>query len=269
MCGACGDRTVLDWARPFLAGLPARMAVARAVAGLTGAAAPRVSGRAGGWLVSAPTGRQTVCTGLTELLAAVRPWLPVPAPFDADRASGRVVVPPPETRRGVLVRVDPSAPELGAELAEIDTGADADHPGVADGPDPGAGLEPAEVLLVPDPAAARRAVLRLATPPWSSRVFLAGLDGVDQPWAARPTEVTCDNPEQVADLLVWVEHARQAGRLDDTPLRLRSPLDEVSRLDVELRAGHVVRARALSSAGVVIGGALSSPSARPGVIARA
>lgn len=266
MCGACGDRTVLDWARPFLAGLPARMAVARAVAtamaGLTGAAAPRVSGRAGGWLVSAPTGRQTVCTGLTELLAAVRPWLPVPAPFDADRASGRVVVPPRETRRGVLVRVDPSAPGLGAELAEIDTDADADDPDVADGADPGAGLGPAGVLLVPDPGAARRAVLRLATPPWSARVFLVGLGGLDQPWAARPTEVTCDNPEQVADLLVWVEHARQAGCLDETPLRLRAPLDAASRLDVELRAGHVVRARALPLAAVAPG------VGQTGVIAR-
>jgi len=161
-------------------------------------------------------------------------------------------VPPPETRRGVLVQVDPSAPELGAEF---DTDA-------VDDPDPG---EPAEVLLVPDPGAARRAVLRLATPPWSGRVFLAGLDGVDQAWAARPAEVTRDNPDQVADLLVWAEHARQAGCLDETPLRLRAPLDAASRLDVELRAGHVVRARALPWAGVAVGPshviARTSPSA--------
>ena len=207
MCGACGDRAAPDWARPFLAGLPARMAVAAAVSRLGGAAAPKVSARAGGWLVIAPTGRQSVCTGLTELLGAVRPWLRPPEPFDVDHASGRVVVPPPETRRGVLVQVDPSAPELGAEF---DTDA-------VDDPDPG---EPAEVLLVPDPGAARRAVLRLATPPWSGRVFLAGLDGVDQAWAARPAEVTRENPDQVADLLVWAEHARQAGCLDETPLRL-------------------------------------------------
>jgi len=253
MCGACGDRAALDWARPFLAGLPARMAVATAVTRLAGAAAPKVSARAGGWLVSAPTGRQTVCTGLTELLAAVRPWLRAPGPFDAGQACGRVVVPPPETRRGVLVRVAPSAPELGAEMLEIDAGAPelgAELAGVdadADANGAGAGAEPADVLLVPDASAARRAVLRLASPPWSSRAFLAGLDGVDQAWAAPPTEVTSDNPDQVADLLVWVEHVRQAGCQAEMPLRLRAPLDAASRLDVELRAGHVVRARAMSA----------------------
>jgi len=213
------------------------MAVATAVTRLAGAAAPKVSARAGGWLVIGRTGRQTVCTGLTELVTAVRPWLRAPGPFDAGLASGRVVVPPPETRRGVLVRVDPSAPELGDQLA----GFDAD----AEGGGAGAGAEPADVLLVPDASAARRAVLRLATSPWSSRVFLAGLDGVDQAWAVPATEITSDNPDQVADLLVWVEHARQAGCQDELALRLRAPLDAASRLDVELRAGHVVRARAM------------------------
>ncbi|HTF50030.1 MAG TPA: hypothetical protein VK735_21510 [Pseudonocardia sp.] len=245
MCGACGDRAALDWARPFLAGLPARMAVATAVTRLAGAAAPKVSARAGGWLVSARTGRQTVCTGLTELLAAVRPWLRAPGPFDAGQACGRVVVPPPETRRGVLVRVDPSGLELGAEMLEVDAGAPELGAELAGVDANAGGAEPADVLLVPDAGAARRAVLRLASPPWSSRAFLAGLDGVDQAWAAPPTEVTSDNPDQVADLLVWVEHARQAGCQDEMPLRLRAPLDAASRLDVELRAGHVVRARAM------------------------
>ena len=237
MCGGCGERAAHDWARPFLAGLPARMAVAAALARLAPGPAPRVTAGAGGWLVSAPTGRQTACTGLVELVAAHRPWLRSPGPFDPRHASGRLMVPPPDNRRGVLVRVAAGSPEQPGFPKQTGISAHAELP-----------ERVAEVVLVPDAAAARRAVVTLAGPRWSARAFLAGLSGVAQPWAAEPAEVGAGAEEQAADLLVWAEHARQSGVFDDNPVVLRGPLRQCRQLDVELRAGQVVRARALPAA---------------------
>jgi hypothetical protein len=210
MCGACGERGALDWARPFLAGLPARTAVARAVQTY---ARPglRVSARGGGWLVSAPTGRSLACSGLTELAEGARPWLAAPGGF-SPRRSGRLTVPQPDTRRGVRVRIDPSArPRSLVQGSDVVVGDAEDLPHV---------------------------LAQLAGPPWSLRCYLAELaDGTT------PPIVACEAPESAADLLVWLELSRD--RLD--AVVARCPLAEGWDLDIEVRAGHVVRSRAVAT----------------------
>jgi hypothetical protein len=172
----------------------------------------------GGWLVCAPTGASTACSGLVELVAAARPWLGPPVPSEA--SSGRVVAPGPDSRRGVHVRVDPAGiPFAGAEIA------------------------------VPDKTAALRVIADLAAPPWSLRWFFAELSGVDEPWGGAPTRLDVDTADQAADLVVWLECARQAGAFDDTAIVARCPLDADTELDVEVRAGHVVRARSVNVEG--------------------
>jgi len=108
MCGACGsDRGAGDWARPFLAGLPARSAVATAAVRLLGPAGPRVQARGGGWLVRAPTGATTDCAGLGELVGALGRWLGVPdRAFDGDvEPSGCLVVPCADSALRVLAEL--------------------------------------------------------------------------------------------------------------------------------------------------------------------
>jgi hypothetical protein len=229
----------VDWAHTFVAALPARAAVATAVARLVPGPGPRIGTRPGGWSVTAPTGRQTACGGLTELIAATLPWLGPPSELDPHRASGRLVVPPPDTRQPVRIRLDPAAPGPGAEA---DTGI-----GTGTGTDSGSGTEPGGILLVRDARAARAMVRRLAGVPWALRHVLAEVDGVagvDVPWASRPTEIATRAEEQAADVVVHVEHARQAGAWDDRAIAVRAPLGPGTELDVEVRAGHVVRARA-------------------------
>lgn len=88
MCGACGERGAGDWARPFLTGLPARAAVAVAVGSRVVRPGLRIVARGGGWLVCAPTGASTACTGLVELVAAARPWLGPPGSSGQRRREG-------------------------------------------------------------------------------------------------------------------------------------------------------------------------------------
>jgi hypothetical protein len=227
MCGACGETGAFDWARPFLAGLPARGAVAAAVLRLANRPGLRVTAHGSGWLVSAPTGATTACSGLTELVAAVRPRMAADGEFSAGQPSGRVTVPRPDARRGVILRVDPGAqPSSLACLL-------------------GGSASPTEAV-VPDAAAALEVLSSLACPPWSLHCFLADLSGVDAEWGRSPALIGVDGPEYASDLVVWLESARQSGALDRAAIVARCPLDAACDLDVEIRAGEVVRARIVS-----------------------
>ena len=212
MCGACGEPGTVDWARPFVAGLPARLAVAAALTARLVRPGPKITARAGGWLVSAPTGATMPCSALTELVTAARAWLGEPVEF-RPHAGGALAEPEPDARQGVTIRVDPGRAPRGLGNADV---------------------------VVPDDDAARDVLTALARPPWSLRRFLTGIDGVREPWGADARVVRAD---AAADLVVWAEHARQAGRFDDSAVRLESPVGGRT-LDVEIRAGHVVRARA-------------------------
>ena len=221
MCGACGsDRGATDWARPFLAGLPARSAVAKAAQRLVGPAGPRVQARGGGWLVRSPTGAVTDCAGLGELVAALSRWLRVPSDFDAaGPPSGRLVVPPPDARRGVRLIVDPEA---------------APRPLV----------EWSDVVVVPCADSGLRVLASLSRLPWSVRRYLAGISGAAEGWASAPVVVRAPVAEYAADLLLWVEWGRRSGVWDVAAVVVRCPLAPGAvELDVEVRAGHVVRAR--------------------------
>ncbi|HEX4247347.1 MAG TPA: hypothetical protein VH008_05730 [Pseudonocardia sp.] len=222
MCGACGsDRGAADWARPFLAGLAARTAVANAATRLVGPAGPRVQARGGGWLVRSPTGAVIDCAGLGELVSALGRWLGgAPPEFTLDAPpSGRLVVPPPDARRGIRVVVDPvSAPRPLVDWADV--------------------------VVVPDADAALRVFAALSRLPWSVRCFLVVVDGTSEGWAAAPAVVRAPAAEYAADLLLWVEWGRRSGMWDDAALVVRCPLAPgAAELDVEVRAGHVVRAR--------------------------
>ena len=222
MCGACGsDRGAGDWARPFLAGLPARSAVATAAVRLLGPAGPRVQARGGGWLVRAPTGATTDCAGLGELVGALGRWLGVPdRAFDGDvEPSGCLVVPPPDARRGVTLIVDPTA--VPRRLTEW-----------------------TDTVVVPCADSALRVLAELSRLPWSVRRYLVGVSGVPAGWGSWPVEVRAPGPEYAADLLLWVEWGRRSGLWDDAAVVARCPLDEQrgAELYVEVRAGHVGRA---------------------------
>jgi len=221
MCGACGERGDADWARPWVAGPGARAAVARAVTQVRPSPGLRVSPSAGGWLVVRPTGGAVVCATLGELVAAVRSassrsitWL------DPAHPSGRLSVPAADGRTGVVLRVDPLAPA---------------HAALGEGPD----------VVVPDEAAALAVLAELAMPLWVRRLYLARIEGVRAPWGRPLDPHSVPSPESAADAVVRLEGARQAGRFDDTAFALRCPLDDAALLDVEIRAGHVVRARTL------------------------
>lgn len=218
MCGACGERGAVDWARPFLAGLPARGAIADAASRLVVRPGVRIAARGSGWLVSAPTGATVACSGLTELVTAVRPWIDVPREFAADRPSGPLTVPEPDARRGVVVRVVPGA--LSRPLTY------------------GSGE-----VAVPDAEGALFVLSQLAHPPWSLRCYLAELSDVDTSWGGEPTVVDGKAAECGSTLVVWLECLRQLGEWDQAALVARCPLDAGRHLDVEIRAGHVVRAR--------------------------
>ncbi|NKQ57244.1 hypothetical protein HFP15_30680 [Amycolatopsis sp. K13G38] len=175
-----------DWARPFLASLPARNAVATAVKPF---ARPglRVNVHGGGWLVTAPTGRTFACDGLTELAAAARPWLAEPGEF-VPRGSGTVRVPEPDARRGVRIRIDPNVPKrwLGDEV------------------------------VVPDADTARRVYEQLSRPPWSLRHYLA---------PSGPAQLSVPEPGSAADLLVWLQLARPSALTARCPLDATWHLD--------------------------------------------
>jgi hypothetical protein len=230
MCGACGsDRGADDWARPFLSSLPARHAVATSISRLAGPRGPKVHPRAGGWLVRSPTGVSTDCSGLGELVAVVDRWLGAPThrrgaalgpAFDPDRPpSGRLAVPGADARRGVQLRIDPTAAPQPL-CAELDT------------------------AVVPSAEAALDVLAELSRPPWSLRRYLTTITGSSRPWADEPAVVSSSVPERGADLVLWLEQVRRGGELDNTAVQLRCPLDEATMLDVQVRAGHVVRARA-------------------------
>lgn len=220
MCGACGaDRGAADWARPFVAGLAARSAVAQAVQRLVGPVGPRVQARGGGWLVRSPTGATTDCAGLGELVAALSRWLGTPSDFDtAAPPSGRLVVPPPDARRGVRLIVDPSVGPR--QLTEW-----------------------SDTVVVPCPDGALRVLASLSRLPWSVRRYLEGISGAAEGWASAPVVVRAPAAEYAADLLLWVEWGRRSGLWDDAAVVVRCPLAPGAELDVEVRAGHVVRAR--------------------------
>lgn len=134
MCGACGERAVLDWARPFVAGLPARTSLASAVMSLLGAGGPSVRPWGKGWVVSRPTGASVACGSVTELVASVRPWLAPLGGFAPLRPSGRLAVPPPRAGsqgRPGLPSLTVSVPEYAADLvAWLECGRQAGAPGV-------------------------------------------------------------------------------------------------------------------------------------------
>ncbi|HUR01586.1 MAG TPA: hypothetical protein VM347_03530 [Nonomuraea sp.] len=225
MCGACGERGDADWARPWVAGPAARAAVARAVTRVRPSPGLRVSPSAGGWLVVRPTGGSVVCATLGELVTAVRSassgsitWL------DPAHPSGRLSVPAGDGRTGIVLRVDPLAPT---------------HTALGEGAD----------VVVPDEAAALTVLAEIATPVWLRRLYLARIEGVSAPWGRPVDAQSVPSPDSAADAVVRLEWERQAGRFDDTAFALSCPLDDdVSLLDVEIRAGHVVRARVITRA---------------------
>lgn len=51
-----------------------------------------------------------------------------------------------------------------------------------------------------------------------------------------------DDPHDASDLVVAAEWARQSGAFDRTPFAARCPIDPSHVLDLEIRAGYVVRA---------------------------
>lgn len=214
MCGACGDRAATDWARPWFAGVAARAAAVTALLRLLTRPGVRVAVRSGGWLVSAPTGATTVCGGLGELVAALRPWGPAVPEF-APAASGRLAAPDPDGRAGLLLRVDRARRPIGVLRTGLTE------------------------VVVPDDDAGSRLLVQLSAPPWSLRYYLREVAGVDAPWG-RPATVLTGN---AVDVVVWLEWARQAGAFDDRAIAARCPLRDGQELDVEIRAGHVVRAR--------------------------
>ncbi|MFG1685830.1 hypothetical protein ACGFNP_37100 [Nonomuraea sp. NPDC049269] len=219
MCGACGERGDVDWARPWVAGPAARAAVARAVTRVRPSPGLRVSPSTGGWLVARPTGGTVVCATLGELVGAVRSASSgAIAPLDPARPSGRLPVPAPDGRAEIVLCVDPLAPAQAAL---------------------GAGAE----VVVADEAAALAVLAELATPLWVRRLYLARIEGVSAPWGRPVDPQLVPSPESAADAVVRLEWERQAGRFDDTAFALSCPLDDVALLDVEIRAGHVVRAR--------------------------
>lgn len=257
MCGACGERGDADWARPWVAGPGARAAVARAVTRVRPSPGPRVSPSVGGWLVVRPTGGSVVCATLGDLVTAVRSaasgltiGLDAGRPsggepvggarsassgaiiqLDPGRHSGRLSVPAPDGRTGIVLRVDPAVPAYTA----LGEGAD---------------------VVVPDEAAALAVLAEIATPVWLRRLYLARIEGVSAPWGRPVDAQSVPSPESAADAVVGLEWDRQAGRFDDTAFALSCPLDDdASLLDVEIRAGHVVRA-------LVIAPAVSSVPAR-------
>ncbi|PRX44647.1 hypothetical protein B0I33_111160 [Prauserella shujinwangii] len=214
MCGACGDRAAADWARPLFGGPAARAAAGEIVARLLPRRGPRVSARSGGWLVRMPTGGAVVCAGLTELVATVRPWGPE-VPELAPPGGGHVPAsPPPDGRTGIRLRVDPAAPPRAL----------------------GTGTE----VTVPDERSTGDVLARLATVPWSLRCFLLDVTGVAAAWGGPAERVT----GPALDVVVWLEWARQAGAFAGRAVSARCPLAG-GEFDVEVRAGHVVRARAV------------------------
>ncbi|WP_262704677.1 MULTISPECIES: hypothetical protein [Streptomyces] len=228
MCGACGERGAFDWARPWVSGVAARRAVAAAV-GAVDRPGVWVAAGSGGWLVTGPTGATTACAGLVDLVAAVRHWAPGAEPPSPDRArpSGPLSVPGEEDRRrGVVLRVAPG----GARHAD-------------------AALEaPGTVAVVDSGVTARAVIAALASPRWSPRRYLERVEGVADAWA-RPAPALWPPPTGpdpcalAADALVRLEWIRQSGRLDGDALAVRGPLGPAAGYDVEIRDGHVVRAR--------------------------
>ena len=222
MCGACGERGAFDWARAWTAGLAARRAVAVAAARAADRRGLRVAAGTGGWLVHGPTGVATACDGLGALVAAVRRWAGEPGPLDRGRSSGPLSVPDGEDgRTGVVLRVRPG----GACCADA----------ALDGP----GGE----AVVAGEATARAVIAALASPRWSPRRYLERVEGVAPAWG-RPAAGTPPEPAGLAaDVLLRLEWTRQSGRLDGTALAARGPLGPGAEYDVEIRDGHVVRAR--------------------------
>ena len=158
-----------------------------------------------------------VCATLGDLVTAVRSVSSgAIAPLDPARPSGRLPVPAPDGRAGIVLRADPSAQTALGEGADV---------------------------VVPDDAAALAVLAELATPVWLRRLYLARIDGVSAPWGRPVDPHPVPSPESAADAVVRLEWERQTGRFDDTAFALRCPLDDAALLDVEIRAGHVVRAR--------------------------
>ncbi|MGY1697184.1 hypothetical protein ACI780_19975 [Geodermatophilus sp. SYSU D00814] len=119
MCGACGTRSGVDWAAPFLGAAPARSAAARVVRSATGRPAD-VRPVAGGWLVRRPTGASAVAHTLTALVGSLGP--PADADVELPVAPG-THLPAPDRRRPVVLvhgpapgAVDAGAPDWGERL---------------------------------------------------------------------------------------------------------------------------------------------------------
>jgi hypothetical protein len=142
--------------------------------------------------------------------------------------SGRLLVPPPDARRGVRLRVDPAA--AAQPLADL-----------------------SDTVVVPRAEDALRVLAELSRPPWSLRRYLASVTGTPESWAATPVPVWAPAPEYAADLLLWVEHGRRSGLWDHAAVVARCPLDDDgAELSVEVRAGYVVRAGVVGHAGAAL-----------------
>ncbi|MGW2324560.1 hypothetical protein ACWC5C_02200 [Streptomyces sp. NPDC001700] len=222
MCGACGERGAFDWARPWTSGVTARRTVAVAAARAGRRPGLRVVADGGGWLVSGPTGATTACDGLVALVAAVRRWAGEPASLDPTRPSGPLSVPDEEDgRTGAVLRVGPGGARC-PDAALAGPGAEA---------------------LVDCEATARAALAALASPRWSARRYLERVEGVGAAWGHPVSDTGPPRPELAADVLLRLEWTRQTGRLDGAARATRGPLGPGADYDVEIRDGHVVRAR--------------------------
>ncbi|MFJ8330546.1 hypothetical protein [Streptomyces sp. NPDC094437] len=174
---------------------------------------------------------------------------------DTEARPGRLAVPARDDRRAVD-GVGPAPAHLRRPNDDVeptpDTEAPSRHPAVpapatlvAADSVPAHRVQPAlDIWRVETQDEARGAVRSLASAPQAARHYLGGLHGVTADWGCPALTVPAvADPGAAADLAVWLEWARQEGRFDSVAVELRVPLSEDAALDVEVRAGLVVRAR--------------------------
>ncbi|MFJ2901823.1 hypothetical protein [Streptomyces sp. NPDC087212] len=175
---------------------------------------------------------------------------------DTEAPSRHPAVPAPERRQSALDAVGLEPLHLRRPNVDFEPTPDAEAPSrhpavpapaalVAADSVPAHPVQPAlDIWRVETQDEARGAVRSLASAPQAARHYLGGLHGVTADWGCPALAVPAvADPRAAADLAVWLEWARQEGRFDSVAVELRVPLSEDAALDVEVRAGLVVRAR--------------------------